>query len=154
MELARRLPSLLYSLGTGILIGSAPLIVAILYDPRYATAALYFQILSISALFSLTSNAGNEALVATGRIGITFQANVAKFIWFVTAAPIGHALWGVTGLVLGGIMGVFLTIIVQTGSVPLIRDNMIAGAAMDEARDSVNQREPLLRDPAEDQPRR
>ena len=51
-------------------------------------------------------------------------------------------------------MGVFLTIIVQTGSVPLIRDNMIAGAAMDEARDSANQREPLLRDPAEDQPRR
>lgn len=95
----RRIPSLLYSLGTGILIGSAPLIVAILYDPRYATASTYFQILAVSALFSLTSNAGNEALVATGRVGITFQANVAKFVWFVIAAPAGHALWGVTGLV-------------------------------------------------------
>jgi hypothetical protein len=36
--------------------------------------------------------------------------------------------------------------------VPLIRDNMIAGAAMDEARDSVNQREPILRDPGEQRP--
>lgn len=66
--------------------------------------------------------------------------------WFAAS------LWGVTGLALGAFMGVFLTILVQTGSVPLIRDNIIAGAAMDQARDSVNNRDPILRDPAEQQP--
>lgn len=96
----RRLPSLLYSFAAGGLIGCAPLIVAILYDPRYATAALYLQILTISALFALTSNSANEALTATGHIRVTFQANIAKLIWFAIAGPAGYALGGVIGLVI------------------------------------------------------
>lgn len=94
------------------------------------------------------ARAGLEALMDQKLFAQRIKSERASAYWFAAS------LWGVTGLVLGGIMGVFLTIIVQTGSVPLIRDNMIAGAAMDEARDSVNQREPLLRDPAEDQPQR
>ncbi len=65
----------------------------------------------------------------------------ASAYWFAAS------LWGVTGLVLGAILGVMLTIVVQTGSFPLIRDNIIAGAAMDEARDSVNRRQPVLTNP-------
>jgi O-antigen/teichoic acid export membrane protein len=95
----RRLPSLLYSFAAGGLIGSAPLIVAVLYDPRYATAATYLQVLSISALFAMASNSSNEALTATGHVRVTFQANIAKFIWFAAAGPAGFALGGILGLV-------------------------------------------------------
>lgn len=65
--------------------------------------------------------------------------------WFAAS------LWGVTGLALGAILGVFLTMMVQTGSTPLIRDNIIAGTAIDAARDSVNSHSPVLRDPAQPQ---
>ncbi len=96
----RRLPSLLYSFAAGGLIGSAPLIIAILYDPRYATSAIYLQILAITPLFALASNSGNEALTATGHIRITFQANLAKLAWFCIAGPTAYALGGIVGLVI------------------------------------------------------
>ena len=96
----RRLPSLLYCFAAGGLIGSAPLVIAALYDPRYAASAIYLQILAIAPLFALASYAGNETLTATGHIKATFQANVAKLVWFCVAGPAGYALGGVMGLVL------------------------------------------------------
>ncbi|WP_395397397.1 oligosaccharide flippase family protein [Novosphingobium sp. BL-8A] len=95
----RRLPSLLYSFAVGGIIGSAWLIVGLLYDHRYATAALYLQILSISTLFSLASSAANETLTATGRVSATFQASVAKMIWLLLAGTSGYFLYGQIGLV-------------------------------------------------------
>lgn len=96
----RRLPSLLYSFAAGGLIGSAPLVIAILYDPRYAGATTYLQLLMISPLFSLASNSSNEALTATGRIQVTLQASVAKLAWLVVAGPIGFWMGREIGLVL------------------------------------------------------
>lgn len=95
----RRIPSLIYSFVAGGLIGSAPLVIAILYDPRYVQAAHYFQILAIAPLFALISNSGTETLTATGHIKITFQANVVKLVWFCLATPAGYILWGITGIV-------------------------------------------------------
>jgi len=96
----RRLPSLLYCFAAGGLIGSAPLVIEILYDPRYSTSAIYLQILAIAPLFALASNSGNETLTATGHIKVTFQASVAKLMWFCIAGPAGYALGGVLGLVI------------------------------------------------------
>lgn len=96
----RRLPSLLYTFAAGGLIGSAPLLIAILYDPRYEASALYLQLLAITPLFALASNAGNEALTATGHIKVTFQASIAKLAWFCIAGPLGYELGGVIGLVI------------------------------------------------------
>jgi hypothetical protein len=94
------------------------------------------------------ARANLEAIMDQKLFAQRMKSERASAYWFAAS------LWGVTGLVMGGILGVFLTILVQTGTVPIIRDNMIAGAAMDEARDTVNQREPMLRDPAEDRPPR
>ena len=58
--------------------------------------------------------------------------------WFAAS------LWGVSGLAIGAVLGVFLTMMVQTGSVPFIRDNIIAGSAIDAARHSVDSRNPRL----------
>jgi len=96
----RRLPALLYGFGTGGIIGSAPLIVGVLYDDRYADAAGYLQILCLSSLLALPSNAANEALTATGRIRATLEASVVKLVWLSGAGFAGYLLWGQLGLVL------------------------------------------------------
>ncbi len=96
----RRLPSLLYSFAAGGLIGCAPLVISLLYDPRYAAAALYLQLLTITAFFALASNSANEALTATGRINVTFQASMVKLAWFCAAGPAGYWLGGVLGIVI------------------------------------------------------
>lgn len=95
----RRLPSLLYSFAAGGLIGSAPLIIAILYDPRYAATATYLQLLTISSLLALPSNSANEALTATGHVSAMFQSNLTKFIGIVITGTIGFTVWGMMGLV-------------------------------------------------------
>ncbi|MFT4056632.1 MAG: oligosaccharide flippase family protein [Novosphingobium sp.] len=95
----RRLPSLLYSFAAGGLIGSAPLIIAILYDPRYSAAATYLQLLSISSLLALPSNSANESLTATGHVSAMFQSNLTKFIGIIVTGSIGFTVWGMLGLV-------------------------------------------------------
>ncbi|WP_395647188.1 hypothetical protein [Terricaulis sp.] len=67
--------------------------------------------------------------------------------WFAAS------LWGVSGLVLGAILGVYITLAVQAGSADIWRENFISGQAAREAADSVNSREPVLRreEPAQDQ---
>jgi hypothetical protein len=92
------------------------------------------------------ARAGLEAIMDQKLFAQRIRSERASAYWFAAS------LWGVTGLALGAMMGVFLTILVQTGSMPLIRDNIIAGAAMDNARDSVNNREPLLPRDSEPQP--
>lgn len=107
----RRIPSLIHIFATGGLIGCAPLVVAVLYDPRYATAALYLQILLVSVLFALASNSAGEALTAAGRFEVPFQSNVAKLVWFGIAGPVGYVFGGVVGLVVAvGLMEVPATI--------------------------------------------
>jgi lipopolysaccharide exporter len=97
---ARRwLPSLLYSFAAGGLIGSAPLVVAILYDHRYAETAIYLQLLAITPFFGLASNSANETLTATGHIAATFQASIAKLVWLAMAGPLAWIAKGQIGLV-------------------------------------------------------
>ncbi len=91
------------------------------------------------------ARANLEALMDQKLFAQRIKSERASAYWFAAS------LWGVTGLALGAILGVLLTMMVQTGSVPFIRDNIIAGTAIREARDSVNSRDPMLRDPAEDQ---
>lgn len=91
------------------------------------------------------ARAGLEAIMDQKLFLQRIKSERSSAYWFAAS------IWGVTGIALGALMGVFLTIMVQTGSMPLIRDNMIAGAAMDNARDSVNSREPVLRRPQDQQ---
>jgi hypothetical protein len=58
---------------------------------------------------------------------------------------------GVAIFALGIFSGVKLTLMVQIQSMPLIRDNIIAGMAVEDAYDTVPGRPGLLSDP-QDQP--
>lgn len=62
----------------------------------------------------------------------------ASAYWFAAS------LWGVTGLAMGAILGVYITMAVQNGSADIWRQNFIAGSAARAAQDSVNSRPSLL----------
>lgn len=96
---ARRRASLLYMIGAGGLIGVAPLLVALLYDDRYAQAATYLRLLAITPLFALAAIAANEALTASGHVRATFRASLVKLGWLAVAAPAGLLWLGPIGLV-------------------------------------------------------
>lgn len=90
------------------------------------------------------ARAGLEAIMDQKLFHQRIKSERSAAYWFAAS------LWGVSGLAIGAMLGVFLTILVQTGSMPLIRDNMVAGAAIGEARDTVNNRPSLL--PGENEP--
>jgi hypothetical protein len=90
------------------------------------------------------SRAGLEALMDQKLFLQRIKSERSAAYWFAAS------LWGVTGLVLGATLGVFLTIMVLDQSEGRIRDNIVSGLAIDEARDTVNRRPSLL--PGEDQP--
>ncbi len=92
------------------------------------------------------ARAGLEALMDQKLFAQRIKSERASAYWFAAS------LWGMTGLVMGACLGAIMALFIQTGSVDTWRDNFIAGAAMDEARDTVNNRESLLNDP-QDQPR-
>lgn len=95
----RRGVSVLYMLAAGGLIGAAPLLVAVLYDERYAAAGPYLQLVALTPFFALSSNSANEALTATGRVQVTFQASAIKLAWLAVAGPVGFFAGGPLGLV-------------------------------------------------------
>ncbi|WP_294392337.1 oligosaccharide flippase family protein [uncultured Sphingomonas sp.] len=105
---ARRKVVLLYMLCIGGMIGGAPLLVALLYDPRYHLVAVFLQLILITTLLRLPALAANEALVALGKTRSQFYANVLRIIWL--------AIGGAVGLWTGNIM--LLVAIVGTVEVP------------------------------------
>jgi O-antigen/teichoic acid export membrane protein len=98
---------LLYSLVAGGVVTCAPLIIRLLYDPRYAQAATFLEILAIGNLFSLSSFASNEMLMALGRTRHLLQGNIARLIFFAIAGPTGFYMFGPLGLV-GAVAGMEL----------------------------------------------
>jgi O-antigen/teichoic acid export membrane protein len=87
-----------YSFSASCLIGSAPMIIGILYDQRYDAAAGYLQILAINSSLALAVAAGNEALVASGRPQTTLATNLARLAW-LSSMPFAYSWGGSRGLI-------------------------------------------------------
>ena len=94
----RRLVSLLYAFALGGLIGCAPLVVAILYDDRYAGVAPLLRIIALSAGLLLNNVAAEQAMIAIGRVKAPFQINLIRCAWL--------GGMGTIGLIVGGPMGI------------------------------------------------
>jgi len=88
-----------YLICAGGLIGGAPLLIRVLYDPRYAGASIYLQMLAIASAMSILTRSIQEGLVATGRTRMTLLMNVARIAWLAIAGPIGFLQFGALGLV-------------------------------------------------------
>lgn len=95
----RRLPASLYAFACGGLIGSAPLVVAILYDPRYAAAATFVSLLMIGTALRLPNSAAAQLMIAVGQVRKTVHMTVVRFAWVILAIPAGLALFGPIGVV-------------------------------------------------------
>jgi len=87
----RRKVILLYMFGVGGLIGGAPLLIEILYDPRYRGVAHFLQLLAIAPLLRLSVLSANEAMLALGYTRSTFMANICRIIWLAIGGAIGLA---------------------------------------------------------------
>jgi lipopolysaccharide exporter len=95
----RRLPSALYGFGCGGLIGGAPLLVALLYDPRYSTAGTFISLLMISVALRLPNVAALQLLTATGDLKRLVQTNVVRVAWLALSIPLGFIIFGSFGVV-------------------------------------------------------
>lgn len=95
----RRLPASLYAFACGGLIGSAPLVVAILYDPRYAGAALFISLMSIGTALRLPNVAASQLMVAVGQVEKTMHLTVVRLVWVTLAVPVAYHFFNSTGVV-------------------------------------------------------
>jgi O-antigen/teichoic acid export membrane protein len=95
----RRLVSTLYMFAIGGMIGAAPLLVAVLYDPRYEAVAPMLRIIAISAMLLMNNVAADQAMVAMGRTKVTLHINIARFAWLALAGAAGFAAFGPFGLI-------------------------------------------------------
>lgn len=75
----------LYCFAVGWVIGFAPVIIAVMYQDRYAQAAFYLALLSIPSFFALSSVAATEALIAVGEVRTTYHANLVRVGWLIPA---------------------------------------------------------------------
>lgn len=97
---AKRLPSLLFTFSVGGLVGGAPILIAILYQPRYMQAATYVSLLSIGSMLALGNVVANEALIAAGRMWTTTAVNIVRIVWLALAAPTLYHFFGAIGVVI------------------------------------------------------
>jgi len=88
-----------YLLAAGGLIGAAPLVIGILYDPRYAGAATYLQLLAITTAMVMLTKPMNDALVAIGHVRATLEINFVRFGWLIVAGVCGYLALGPFGIV-------------------------------------------------------
>jgi hypothetical protein len=92
------------------------------------------------------ARAGLEAIMDQKLFAQRIKSERASAYWFAAS------LWGVTGLVLGGILGSYMMFVAMDSSLPLASEAVSRGMAVEQARQRVDDREPALRDPAEQQP--
>jgi O-antigen/teichoic acid export membrane protein len=90
---------MIYMFGSGILLACAPLIIRVLYDPRYADAAMFLGILAFGNIASLHVSAANEMLVALGRTKNILSLNIARLAFLIVGGISGIYFFGAPGLV-------------------------------------------------------
>jgi len=95
----RRRQTVLFSFACGGLIGAAPLVIAVMYDPRYATTATYLSLIMISVALSLPNYSATELLTATGNLKPLVHVNLARLVWLAVSIPAGFAIVGPLGVV-------------------------------------------------------
>jgi O-antigen/teichoic acid export membrane protein len=90
-----------YLIAAGGMIGCGPLVMRILYDPRYANAGggIYLQWLAVAAATQMIARYMQDALIAVGRQRATLLMNVARVIWLAIGGTIGFVQFGPIGLV-------------------------------------------------------
>ena len=90
---------LAYGFGCGVIVGAAPIIIRLLYDPRYHDAAIFLSIMMAGGALKMQTQAASDMMTAIGKVGMTVHANIARLIWLGVAGTIGFLTFGPMGLI-------------------------------------------------------
>jgi O-antigen/teichoic acid export membrane protein len=96
---AKRRAAALYAFACGGLLGSASLIIALLYDPRYLSASIFLSLLLISSAIRMSTAAASDVLTAIGDMKRMLRMNVVRVLWLALTIPAGFILLGPLGIV-------------------------------------------------------
>lgn len=88
-------------LPAAVLLGAARLVVAILYDPRYAQTGLVLQALMVRAALLAFESTPVDMLMAAGVYQVILVGNVFRFAATVAGAFAGYYIFGFMGFVYG-----------------------------------------------------
>jgi len=88
-----------YMVGAGGFVAVAPLIVHLLYGPRYFGVIPYLQLLACAVTFKLPVIAANDLILSTGNSAHSFRIGMFRAAWLAAAASILFASAGSWGLV-------------------------------------------------------
>jgi lipopolysaccharide exporter len=81
--------------------GAARLIIAVLYDPRYAQAGMILQAFMVRALLLSLASPAEDLLIAAGEYQVILHGNILRAIWVVAASLTGYHFFGFTGFLYG-----------------------------------------------------
>lgn len=88
-------------LPSAVLLGAARLLVAILYDPRYAQTGVVLQALMVRAGLLVLASSPVNMLVAAGVYSVILVGNIYRIAATVVAAFAGYYMFGFMGFVYG-----------------------------------------------------
>jgi lipopolysaccharide exporter len=81
--------------------GAARLIIAVLYDPRYAQAGTILQAFMVRALLLSLASPAEDLLIAAGEYQVILHGNILRATWTVAASLAGYHFFGFTGFMYG-----------------------------------------------------
>lgn len=82
-----------------LFVAASDLIVFLLYDDRYKTAALMLPVLAFGVWFSILCTISESILLGVGRPSYGAIANLIKLVWLLVGLPVGVVYFGVAGAV-------------------------------------------------------
>lgn len=82
-----------------IFISTSNLVVFVLYDERYQTAALILPVLAVGVWFSILSTINESVLLGIGHPFYGALANAIKLLWLLIGLPLGVSNFGLAGAV-------------------------------------------------------
>ena len=85
------------ALPPAIIAGFAPLIIAVLYDPRYMQAGSILTVLALGAIIAAFQNASENLLVASGQSRVVLGANIIRIVSLIPAVVLGYHFFGFEG---------------------------------------------------------
>jgi lipopolysaccharide exporter len=101
----RRRMVLIHMWSVGAMIGGAPLIIALLYDPRYHVVTPFFQLLLISAAVRMPVVSADQGLLALGMTRSLLISNIIRFCWLLIGGTVAF------------VTGYFMPLVVFVGTI-------------------------------------
>ncbi|MBK6298252.1 MAG: oligosaccharide flippase family protein [Sphingomonadales bacterium] len=82
-----------------LFVAASDLVVFLLYDDRYRTAALMLPVLAFGVWFSILCTLSESVLLGVGRPSYGALANLVKLVWLAVGLPVGVVYFGVAGAI-------------------------------------------------------